>query len=107
MPLGHLNRLQAWNYTCPVTGFEEGRVSGWSWSCVWPLLGCEWWRNLYSQVNVRALDAGSCDGALQGTAAAGLCKDSSTPAVQQICPDGLPASVHSSRVHREPLLYTQ
>lgn len=64
-------------------------------------------RNLYYQINVRALAAGSHDGALQGTAAAGLCKDSSTPSVQQICPDGLPASVHSSRVYQEPLLHAQ
>lgn len=64
-------------------------------------------RNLYRQLNVRALAAGSSDGALQRTAAVGLGKDPSTPSVQQICPDRLPASVHSSRVPQERLLHAQ
>lgn len=64
-------------------------------------------RNLDCQLNVRALAAGSRDGALQRSAAVGLCKDPSIPSVQQVCPDGLPASVHGSRLPQEPILHAQ
>ena len=59
------------------------------------------------QLNVRALAAGTSDGALQGTTAVGLYKDPFAPSIQQVCPDGVPAGVHSSRVPQEPLLHAQ
>lgn len=107
MPLPCFNRLHAWNYTCPMM---DSRVSHYllGYFRATTLIWSDWRCNGERNSREAALSTKwSHDGVLQTAAASGLCQDSYTPAVQQICPDGLSASVHSSGMPQESLLHAQ
>lgn len=113
--------------TCWLVRLKAFHFAG-STGCMSAIISVQWWnpewipatpgssavslkvqmvRNLCCQSNVRPPSAGSCDGALQRTSAVGFCEDPYTPSVQQICPDRLSASVHSSGVPQKSLLRAQ